>query len=268
MRRQVLSESSLSSLPSELDDKETYQLTLINNLSSFRECMVRIHLILPYAFPCASNQTTIWLQKYNWDGIVHQPHSPDLVLPDYHLFGLLKAHLSGKRFEDDDELQDGNVRDVLEDDPRPDYPTNTYPEDLVKNAREVDACDVNSTLPSPPTLSVPHNNNHQPPFHKYDHFTLHSRNAASHPSNNIAVLASTEQRKGWGGVNGPGYEETDDVVSLGRLRIIIAMMMMMIMGMIHHREGDRNAFRHLPALFLAPTPLYHSPASHAVMSIH
>ncbi|GJQ81156.1 hypothetical protein Trydic_g23328 [Trypoxylus dichotomus] len=52
------------------------------------------------------SQTKVWLQKHIWVVIVRPPHSPDLALPDFHLFGLLKTHLCGERFEDDDELED------------------------------------------------------------------------------------------------------------------------------------------------------------------
>ncbi len=37
----------------------------------------------------------------NW---FRTPYSPDMVPSDYHLFGSLKEHLGGKRFEDEDEI--------------------------------------------------------------------------------------------------------------------------------------------------------------------
>ncbi|GFN93131.1 transposase [Plakobranchus ocellatus] len=42
--------------------------------------------------------------------IPHPAYSPDLAPSDFHLFGPLKRHLGGKKFEDEDELT-GEVRD-------------------------------------------------------------------------------------------------------------------------------------------------------------
>ena len=36
----------------------------------------------------------------------HPPYSPDLAPSDFHLFLHLKKHLAGKRFDDDDEVQE------------------------------------------------------------------------------------------------------------------------------------------------------------------
>lgn len=33
-----------------------------------------------------------------WEALDHPPYSPDLELSDFHLFGSLKKHLGGKRF--------------------------------------------------------------------------------------------------------------------------------------------------------------------------
>ncbi|GFO19061.1 histone-lysine N-methyltransferase SETMAR [Plakobranchus ocellatus] len=57
-----------------------------------------------------AKRTKDWLERYRWDIIPHPAHSPDLALSDYHLFGPLKCHLGGKKFEDEDELI-GEVRD-------------------------------------------------------------------------------------------------------------------------------------------------------------
>lgn len=46
------------------------------------------------------------VQNENWEVIVHLSHSPDLVPSDFYLFGTLKPHLSDKRFEGDNKLQD------------------------------------------------------------------------------------------------------------------------------------------------------------------
>ena len=36
----------------------------------------------------------------------HPPYSPDLAPSDFHLFLHLKEHLAGKKFDDDDEVQE------------------------------------------------------------------------------------------------------------------------------------------------------------------
>jgi hypothetical protein len=38
------------------------------------------------------------IQTLIWNVLPHPPYSPDLAPSDYHLFGLLKEHLGGKRF--------------------------------------------------------------------------------------------------------------------------------------------------------------------------
>ncbi|GFN89172.1 histone-lysine N-methyltransferase SETMAR [Plakobranchus ocellatus] len=51
-------------------------------------------------------RTKEWLERYRWDIIPHPAHIPDLAFSDFHLFGPLKRHLGGKKFEDEDELID------------------------------------------------------------------------------------------------------------------------------------------------------------------
>ena len=36
----------------------------------------------------------------------HPPYSPDLAPSDFHLFLYLKKHIAGKKFDDDDEVQE------------------------------------------------------------------------------------------------------------------------------------------------------------------
>jgi len=45
-------------------------------------------------------------QKFKWDILDYPPYSPDLAPRDFHLFLHLKKHLPGKKFDDDDELQE------------------------------------------------------------------------------------------------------------------------------------------------------------------
>jgi histone-lysine N-methyltransferase SETMAR len=56
------------------------------------------------AHPHTARQTVAQLQQFGWSIITHPPYSPDLAPSDYHLFPKLKEHLSGKRFNNDDEV--------------------------------------------------------------------------------------------------------------------------------------------------------------------
>jgi histone-lysine N-methyltransferase SETMAR len=42
--------------------------------------------------------------------IEHLLHSPDLAPSDFHLFGLLKTHLGGRHFSDDEEVKTGGQK--------------------------------------------------------------------------------------------------------------------------------------------------------------
>ena len=56
------------------------------------------------ATPHTAKRTTEWLQRYGWEVLPHPAHSPDLAPSDYYLFGPLKRHLGGKRFDERDDL--------------------------------------------------------------------------------------------------------------------------------------------------------------------
>ncbi|GFO49983.1 histone-lysine N-methyltransferase SETMAR [Plakobranchus ocellatus] len=56
------------------------------------------------AIPHMAKYTKEWLERYWWNIIPHPAHSPDLAPSDCHLFGPLKRHLGGKKFEDEDEF--------------------------------------------------------------------------------------------------------------------------------------------------------------------
>jgi Fe-S-cluster formation regulator IscX/YfhJ len=47
-------------------------------------------------------------QTFTWD-LGHPSHSPDLT-PHYHLFGKMKEHIMGEKFDDDDEAKDEVLR--------------------------------------------------------------------------------------------------------------------------------------------------------------
>ena len=54
----------------------------------------------------SAHVTTALLEKLKLDILDHPPYSPDLVPSDFHLFLHLKKHLAGKKFDDDDEVQE------------------------------------------------------------------------------------------------------------------------------------------------------------------
>jgi len=56
--------------------------------------------------PHSAHVTTALLEKLRWDILDHPPYSPDLAPSDFHLFLYLKKHLAGKKFDNDNEMQE------------------------------------------------------------------------------------------------------------------------------------------------------------------
>jgi histone-lysine N-methyltransferase SETMAR len=56
------------------------------------------------ATPHTAGKTRETIEKMGWEILEHPPHSPDHAPSDFHLFGKLKEHLSGKRFASDQEV--------------------------------------------------------------------------------------------------------------------------------------------------------------------
>ena len=50
--------------------------------------------------------TTVLLEKFKCDIMDHPPYSPDFAPSDFHLFLHLKKHPTGKKFDNDDEVQE------------------------------------------------------------------------------------------------------------------------------------------------------------------
>ena len=50
-----------------------------------------------------ANVTSSTITKLGWEVLVHPPYSPDLAPSDYHLFGPLKDHLGGIKFDTDED---------------------------------------------------------------------------------------------------------------------------------------------------------------------
>ncbi|GFX92657.1 histone-lysine N-methyltransferase SETMAR [Trichonephila clavipes] len=56
--------------------------------------------------PHVSRVTQMELGKFKWETLDHLPYSLDMSPCDFHVFGPLKKHLKGKRFNSDDVLKD------------------------------------------------------------------------------------------------------------------------------------------------------------------
>jgi hypothetical protein len=57
----------------------------------------------PAVWQCSSIYSR--LASLGWKIINHPPYSPGLTSSDFHLFGLVKVHLRGQKFQTDDELK-------------------------------------------------------------------------------------------------------------------------------------------------------------------
>ncbi|GFY24875.1 histone-lysine N-methyltransferase SETMAR [Trichonephila clavipes] len=58
------------------------------------------------ARPHVFRVTQMELDKFKWETLDHPPCNLDMSSCDFHVFGLLKKHLKGKRFHSDDVLKD------------------------------------------------------------------------------------------------------------------------------------------------------------------
>ena len=78
--------------------------TLVNN----RPALVnRKGVILQHdnAKPHVSIETQQKIRELGWEVLPHPPYSPDIAPSDYHLFGSLSHHLSGKEFENEEAVK-------------------------------------------------------------------------------------------------------------------------------------------------------------------
>jgi hypothetical protein len=64
-----------------------------------------IILLHENACPHWANLMKATLATMGWEIMNHPPHSPDLALSDFHLFGAMKVQLQGQIFQTDDELK-------------------------------------------------------------------------------------------------------------------------------------------------------------------
>jgi len=58
------------------------------------------------ARPHSAHITTALLEKFKWDTLDQPPYSPDLAPSHFHLILHLKQRFAGKKFDDDDEVQE------------------------------------------------------------------------------------------------------------------------------------------------------------------
>jgi histone-lysine N-methyltransferase SETMAR len=66
--------------------------------------LVRVLLHHDNARPHTNRATKDRIQELQPELLEHPPYSPDLAPTDFHLFGLIKTHLGGKCFADDEEV--------------------------------------------------------------------------------------------------------------------------------------------------------------------
>jgi len=64
-----------------------------------------VYFLHDNARPHVATMTRDKLLELKWKTLPHPPYSPDLAPTDYHLFRSLTAHLSGKTFNDNNELE-------------------------------------------------------------------------------------------------------------------------------------------------------------------
>jgi hypothetical protein len=57
--------------------------------------------------PIQPEQPRKEFKNYSGNFLEHPPYNTGLAPSDFHLFGLLKNHLGGKRFVDDEEVETG-----------------------------------------------------------------------------------------------------------------------------------------------------------------
>jgi hypothetical protein len=60
----------------------------------------------PIQSPAKCEVPSVIRFQFKWDILDNPPYSPDLEPSDFHLFLHLKKHLAGKKFDDDDEVQE------------------------------------------------------------------------------------------------------------------------------------------------------------------
>jgi hypothetical protein len=70
----------------------------------------KIILLHDNAHPHMANLMKATFATMSWE-IMNLPlYSPDLALTDFHVFGPIKAHLEGQKFQTDDELKCDNLK--------------------------------------------------------------------------------------------------------------------------------------------------------------
>jgi histone-lysine N-methyltransferase SETMAR len=66
--------------------------------------VTKVRLYHDNARPHTSLHNREAITKLQWTVLPHPPYSPDLAPFDYHLFSPLKGAISGKKFQDDEEV--------------------------------------------------------------------------------------------------------------------------------------------------------------------
>jgi histone-lysine N-methyltransferase SETMAR len=93
-----------------------------------------VKLLHHNATPHTAGKTRETIEKMGWEILERPRHSPDLAPSDFHLFGKLKEHLSGKRFASDQEVEN-ETRNWLTN-----LNANFYAEGILKLVSRWDKC--------------------------------------------------------------------------------------------------------------------------------
>jgi hypothetical protein len=93
-----------------------------------------VRLLHDNATPHTAGKTRETIEKMSWEILEHHPHNPDLAPSDFHLFGNLKEHLSGKRFASDQEVENETRNSFTNLD------SNFYAEGILKLVSHWDKC--------------------------------------------------------------------------------------------------------------------------------
>ena len=78
------------------------------SIRSIRRKRPHLHNVILHhdnARPHTARGTTAAIADKGWTVLPHPPYSPDLAPSDFHLFGPLKEHLRGQKFDDDEAVK-------------------------------------------------------------------------------------------------------------------------------------------------------------------
>ncbi|GFW70551.1 mariner Mos1 transposase [Trichonephila clavipes] len=87
------------------------------NSDVYCETLRRLRRSIKNKRPGLLTEGGVLLDKFKWETLDHPPYSPDMLPCAFHVFGPLKKHLKGKRFNSDDVFKD-TVKDKVSSQPQ------------------------------------------------------------------------------------------------------------------------------------------------------